>query len=119
MLRCAHVYSRVPLYCFLRKRSRIDANGSDELSAQQVVMRLAELLKTFNKRTYELILKGTAMEVRDTCHATQLVARANHIRYGRTDPHRSCGGAREHCFRPQSVLWCANVLTECCPRWEA
>jgi hypothetical protein len=59
------------------------------------------------------------MEVRDTCHATQLVARANHIRYGRTDPHRSCGGAREHCFRPQSVLWCANVLTECCPRWEA
>ena len=43
-------------------------------------MRLAELLKTFNKRTYELILKGTAMEVRDTCHATQLVARANHIR---------------------------------------
>ena len=26
-------------------------------------MRLAELLKTFNKRTYELILKGTAMDV--------------------------------------------------------
>ena len=60
---CSTERTRVPLSKFSRIRM-------DPLS-QQVVMRLAELLKTFNKRTYELILKGTAMEVRDTCHATQ------------------------------------------------